>query len=147
VRKIIIVIMAVAVGGCGATKYVTQTQTSSTTVTSTTTHNVTHIRRISSIPPVTTTQTTTTTITTAPTPTASFSGNGGKNIGTFHVSSASTVHWTCDGQVFQILDVNDGFTINSQGSSGTSQLQPGTYHNVDVNAIGNWTMQIVPTGG
>jgi hypothetical protein len=70
----------------------------------------------------------------------SFSGNGGKNIGTINVASDSTIRWTDDGGLFQVLD----FGINSQGQSGTSALAAGTYRNVEVNALGNWTLKIVP---
>jgi hypothetical protein len=70
----------------------------------------------------------------------SFSGNGGENIGTVSLSADSTVHWTNDGDLFQTID----FGINSQGTSGTSALAAGTYRNVEVNALGNWTLRIVP---
>jgi len=76
----------------------------------------------------------------APSNVQSFSGNGGENIGTIKVSADSTVDWTDDGGLFQILD----FGINSQGVSGTSALSAGTYPNVEVNAMGNWTLKIVP---
>ena len=35
-------------------------------------------------------------------------------------------------------------TINSQGHSGTSVVEPGTYTGVSVNADGNWTIKILP---
>jgi hypothetical protein len=76
----------------------------------------------------------------APSPTKSFSGNGGENIGTINISLDSTVAWTDDGGLFQVLD----FGINSQGTSGTSALAAGTYRDVEVNALGNWTLKIVP---
>jgi hypothetical protein len=137
---------AAAIAGCGSTKYVTQTQTSSTTETETvtTTRNVVHVRRLSSIPPVTTTQTTTRTVITAPQPTSSFSGNGGENLGTLHIATDSTIHWTDDGGLFAFTDSGDGIFVNSQGSNGVSQVSAGTYHGVSVNAAGNWTIQIVP---
>ena len=70
----------------------------------------------------------------------SFSGNGAANIGTVNVPSASTIHWTNDGALFQVLD----FGINSQGHGGTSALAAGKYPNVEVNALGNWTLKIIP---
>jgi hypothetical protein len=70
----------------------------------------------------------------------SFSGNGAENIGTIKVSADSKVHWTNDGSLFQVLD----FGINSQGASGASVLSAGTYPHVEVNALGNWTLKIVP---
>jgi hypothetical protein len=137
---LLVAVTALSVVGCGSTKYVTTTKTE----TSTATQTVVRTRKISSLPPITTTDTSTATVTHLPASTNSFSGNGGENIGTFHVSTESTVRWTCSGEIFQILDFTESFEINSEGHSGTSQLAPGTYHNVQVNADGNWTMQIVP---
>jgi hypothetical protein len=69
-----------------------------------------------------------------------FTGNGAKNLGTITVRSDSTIHWTNDGALFSVIDLG----INSQAHSGTSALSAGTYRNVEVNALGNWTMKIVP---
>jgi hypothetical protein len=74
----------------------------------------------------------------------SFSGNGGKNLGTITVARDSVLKWTNDGDIFQMWDDDFGFNVNSQGHSGDTALSAGTYKNVTVNAIGNWTIQIVP---
>lgn len=143
---------AVVVGGCGSTKIVTHTvsTTDTTTTTTTDTQTQTIARTTVTQPARTVTQTVTHTqtnvITTLPHPTRSFSGNGGENIGTLHVPQNSTIKWTNDGSLFTVNIVNGGgvYSINSQGSSGTSVLPAGTYPNVGVNAIGNWTIQILP---
>jgi len=73
-----------------------------------------------------------------------FSGNGGKTLGTLRIGRASTLRWTNDGGVFTVQDQAFGLTVNSQGSSGTSQVSAGTYSGVSVNAVGNWTIRITP---
>ena len=73
-----------------------------------------------------------------------FSGNGGKTLGTLRIGRASTLRWTNDGGVFTVQDQAFGLTVNSQGSSGTSQVSAGTYSDVSVNAVGNWTIRITP---
>jgi hypothetical protein len=75
--------------------------------------------------------------------THSFSGNGRKNLGTVRVPEDLTLRWTCDGGVFQIV-ADGGLFVNSHRSSGKSAVAAGTYHNVVVNAIGNWTITIKP---
>jgi hypothetical protein len=74
----------------------------------------------------------------------SFSGNGGKSLGTITITEDSVLKWTNDDDIFQMWDDDFGFNVNSQGHSGDTALSPGTYKNVTVNAIGNWTIQIVP---
>ena len=78
--------------------------------------------------------------------TQSFSGNGGKNLGTITVSKPSTLKWTNDGDLFQLSDADLSILVNSQAHSGDTAVDPGTYHKVEVNAIGNWTIKIVPSG-
>jgi hypothetical protein len=76
--------------------------------------------------------------------TLSFSGNGSKNLGTIHVPTDSTLSWTCDGDLFILQDENYDIFVNSQGHSGTTVADAGTYKKVDINAIGNWTVKISP---
>lgn len=138
-------VAAVALTGCGAsTKTVTNYQSTTLTVTSTVPTPPTKT--------VTVTSTASQTAATAPATSSStsasgsgqsYSGNGGKNLGTITVANDSTVNWSNDGDLFQILD-GGAFVINSQAHSGTSALPAGTYHNVIVNAAGNWTMNITP---
>jgi hypothetical protein len=96
--------------------------------------------------PTATTSDTTSTQTSSAGPSGgqSFSGNGAKRLGTVTVNADSTVNWTNDGDIFQVFDNQSGFGINSQGHSGTSAVAAGTYTNVQVNAIGNWTLKISP---
>lgn len=73
----------------------------------------------------------------------SYSGNGGKSLGTIAVEKESTLEWTNDGSVFQIY-TSEGVPVNSQAHSGTTVLEAGTYKSFQVNAVGNWTIKIVP---
>lgn len=57
----------------------------------------------------------------------------------------STLTWTNDGDLFSVMsDLSGGkyLGISSQAHSGDSAVSAGTYNNVDVNAIGNWTIKI-----
>jgi hypothetical protein len=72
----------------------------------------------------------------------SFSGNGGKTVGNIEVPTDSTLHWTNDGGVFQIFANEYEVLVNSQGHSGSTFLAAGTYSKLQVNAVGNWTINI-----
>ena len=75
----------------------------------------------------------------------SFSGNGGETLPAFTVGHDSTLRWTNDGALFQILDISDdfpGINVNSQAHSGTTAVSAGPYSKIQVNAIGNWTITI-----
>jgi hypothetical protein len=76
--------------------------------------------------------------------TLTFSGNGGKSLGNITVPNDSTLVWTDDGDVFDLNDDSYGIYVNSQGRSGTTDVPAGTYNHVTVNAVGNWTIKIVP---
>jgi hypothetical protein len=142
-------IAMLAIAGCGSTKYVTTTQSITSTTTQTKTHTI-----VKHAPAQTVTVTATSTASAAPVAGPanssgngrSFSGNGGETLGTIHVSTDSTIHWTNDGGLFSATDSSYGLYVNSQGHSGTSALPAGTYTGVTVNAVGNWTLQIVPGG-
>jgi hypothetical protein len=73
----------------------------------------------------------------------SFNGNGGKNLGTITVEKESTLEWTNDGALFQII-TSEELPVNSQAHSGSTVLEPGTYQHFQINAIGNWTIKILP---
>jgi hypothetical protein len=60
------------------------------------------------------------------------------------VAQDSTLEWTNDGDIFQMWDDGGGITVNSQGNSGNTAVSAGTYSGVYVNALGNWTIKIVP---
>jgi hypothetical protein len=72
-----------------------------------------------------------------------FRGNGGKTLPSFTLRRESVLRWTNDGGIFQIF-TSDDVPVNSQGRSGTSILDAGTYRGVQVNALGNWTVSIRP---
>jgi hypothetical protein len=94
--------------------------------------------------------TTVTATTTAPAPasSSSFSGNGTKSLGTINLPTASTIEWTCSGcSTFGVSNsVNDSGTISigSSAPSGSSAVDAGIYHDVQVISDGNWTIKIVP---
>jgi hypothetical protein len=74
-----------------------------------------------------------------------FSGNGGKTLPPFRITTNSTMYWTNSGQIFQIFNAgasNSG-TINSAARRGTSFIPPGRYR-LQVNALGSWTITIRP---
>lgn len=73
----------------------------------------------------------------------SYSGNGGKILGTIKVARESDLEWTNDGSIFQIFS-SEGVPVNSQAHSGGTVLEPGSYGKFQVNAVGNWTIKIVP---
>ncbi len=95
---------------------------------------------------------TVTATTTAPAPTrvssSSFSGNGTKSLGTINVPTASTIEWTCSGcSAFGVSNNpsdSGAIIIDSNAASGSSAVDAGTYHDVQVIPDGNWTIKIVP---
>jgi hypothetical protein len=72
---------------------------------------------------------------------STFSGNGGKNLGTLRIARESVLTWTNTGAIFQIFS-DEGVPANSQAHRGTTVLDTGTYHYFQVNAIGDWTISI-----
>jgi hypothetical protein len=119
----------IALAGCStSTKTVTTTVTETQTRTETVTRTVT--KRIKAKPkPLR--------------PTAlTFNGNGGKTLPPVTVHHDSTLYWTNDGGIFQIF-TESGVPVNSQAGSGDTFLSAGTY-TMQVNAMGNWTIKIVP---
>lgn len=130
-------VLALLLAGCGTTKTITTTVATTTTQTETTTEfeteTLTHTHTVKAVPP-------------APPSSAvqSFSGNGGKVLGTINVRHDSTLLWTDDGDFFATNDDEDAIGVDSSGHSGSSFLAPGSYRNVSINAVGNWTMKIVP---
>lgn len=142
----------VALAGCGSTTYVTRTQTE--TQTETQTQTVVH--RAPAPPPRIVTRTVTR-VTTAPTPTPAaagrWSGNGEENVGTIHVASPSTLHWSCSGDcsIFSIdnsYNDDNQLTVNSANDehSGQTSVDPGTYTDVKVISTGTWVFTIQPNG-
>jgi len=79
----------------------------------------------------------------------SYSGNGTKNIGTITVSQPSVLHWTAP-EGFSITGEatpdEHPIAVASKASSGESVVEPGTYHDVSVIAVGEWSFTITPQG-
>jgi len=73
----------------------------------------------------------------------SFSGNGGKSFGTISIPTDSVLEWTNDGDVFQVFS-SDEVPVNSRGKRGDTVLFKGKYRKFQVNAVGNWTIEIRP---
>jgi heme-binding NEAT domain protein len=74
-----------------------------------------------------------------------FTGNGTETIGTVVVpAGGAIIKWTNNGAVFQIYDDTDVVEVNSQAHAGQSAINAGAYRGFEVNAIGSWTVDIVP---
>jgi hypothetical protein len=83
--------------------------------------------------------------------TLSFSGNGVKDIGKpspLRIPTDSTIQWTNTGAIFQIIpaSVKVQSPVNSKAHNGTAALKKGAYYGFLINAIGDWTVKIVPGG-
>ncbi|MDR9367238.1 MAG: hypothetical protein RI575_18025 [Balneolaceae bacterium] len=81
---------------------------------------------------------------------AKFSGNGGKNTRPFSPNGAWEIKWDAKGDLFQLyLYSEDGDLIgvpaNQQGAGTGTSYQPksGSYY-LQVNALGEWEIEIVP---
>lgn len=81
---------------------------------------------------------------------ATFSGSGGQNTRPFATTGPWEIQWDAKGDIFQIFLYTvdgemDGVPANQQGSGKGMSYQPkaGKYY-LQVNAIGNWRINIVP---
>ena len=78
----------------------------------------------------------------------SYSGDGTKNLGTLTISQPSTLHWHASEGFFGITGATSQYehsiAISSKASSGESAVEPGTYHEVNVLASGEWSITISP---
>ncbi len=121
--------------GCGETKTVTESQTIVSAETETTT-----VARETVTRDVTTTEP-------APEPKATdtFEGNGSQKLPPLEVKEPSTLKWTDDGGNFNLSTDDGSLDVSSEGESGESYVEPGTYK-IDVIANGNWTITIQPNG-
>ncbi len=76
-----------------------------------------------------------------------FSGNGGKSLGTLAFARDTTLKWTPDdGGFFSILSASE-VPVNSQGRAGTTVVSKGVLHKFEINAIGNWKIVLTPRCG
>jgi len=81
---------------------------------------------------------------------ATFSGSGGKNTRPFTTTGPWEIQWDAKGDIFQLFlytATGDmvGVPANQQGSGKGTSFQPkaGKYY-LQVNAIGKWSIKIVP---
>jgi hypothetical protein len=86
-----------------------------------------------------------------PAKTLTFSGTGVKDIGKpnpLRLPQNSTIEWTNDGAIFQIIpaSVHVQSPVNSKGHSGTATIRKGAYYGFLINAVGHWTVKIIPNG-
>lgn len=84
----------------------------------------------------------------APASTLKFKGTGPKELGVVRITRDSTIKWTNDGPLFQIIpaSVHVQSPVNSRDHSGEAKIRKGAYHGFLINAAGNWTVSIVPGG-
>jgi hypothetical protein len=73
-----------------------------------------------------------------------YRGNGGKTLPPIRVNVPSTLRWSAGGGIFQIFTGGNtnGGGVNSSASKGWTYVAPNRY-TLQINAIGNWTVQIV----
>jgi hypothetical protein len=82
-----------------------------------------------------------------------FSGSGGKNTRPFTVNNEWEIQWDAKGDIFQLFlyTANGEMTdlpANQQGSGkGSSYQAKGGQYYLQVNAIDNWAIKVVQTGG
>jgi hypothetical protein len=82
-----------------------------------------------------------------------FSGSGGKNTRPFTVKDGWEIQWDAKGDIFQLFLYTangdmEGVPANQQGSGkGSSYQAKGGSYYLQVNAIGNWAIKVVQTGG
>jgi hypothetical protein len=86
-----------------------------------------------------------------PAKTLTFTGSGVKDIGKpdpLRIPKDSTIQWTNTGAIFQIIpaSVKVQSPVNSKAHSGTATIKKGAYYVFLINAIGNWTVKIIPSG-
>lgn len=79
-----------------------------------------------------------------------YAGNGTKSLGTVTVSEPSVIHWHASGGFFAILGETrpseHSIAIASRAAGGESAVEPGTYHEVSVDAFGEWGFTITSQG-
>lgn len=75
-----------------------------------------------------------------------YAGMGVLELGTVRIPKDSTITWTNDGQLFQIIpaSVKVQSPVNSMAHSGTAQIKKGAYHGFLINAVGHWKVTITP---
>jgi hypothetical protein len=77
----------------------------------------------------------------------SYSGSGTKTLGTITVSRPSVIHWRASGGAFSLgnaIEDSQHIELFSKAASGESTIEPGTYHQVHVDALEAWSFTIDP---
>jgi hypothetical protein len=146
--------LALALAGCGggSSKHAaaTATSTTATTTTATTPAKTKKKGKAAAPAPKPGTSTSTTPkpppLSQTPATTLKYSGTGVKELGVVRIPKDSTIHWTNDGQLFQIIpaSIHVQSPVNSMAHSGEAPIGRGAYHGFLVNAVGHWTISIVP---
>jgi hypothetical protein len=76
-----------------------------------------------------------------------YTGNGSESLGTITVSQPSTVRWRASAGFLSMRNSPEdeqSLSVSSRSTSGSSPVEPGTYHEVRVNSPGEWTLTISP---
>lgn len=76
-----------------------------------------------------------------------FEGNGDLTLPPFKVRTDSTLKWTANGGLFAIYNeknLENSVPVSSQADSGKTFWEAGNYRGVQVNSLGDWTIDIVP---
>jgi hypothetical protein len=143
----LLTLLVAACGGGSSKKSTTATKTVTTTTTTPSGRKVVH----KTTKTVTTAKSSQPPLSQTPAKTLTFSGTGVKDIGKpnpLRIPTDSTIQWTNTGAIFQIIpaSVKVQSPVNSKAHSGTAQIKKGAYYGFLINAIGNWTVKIVPGG-
>jgi hypothetical protein len=141
--------LVLALSGCGGgSKHATASSTTATTTTATTTTTPARGKKSKAPKPTKSTSTTPKPppLSQTPATTLKYSGMGVKELGVVRIPRDATIHWANDGQLFQIIpaSVHVQSPVNSTAHSGEAQIKKGAYHGFLVNAVGHWTISIVP---
>lgn len=85
----------------------------------------------------------------APAAPQTFTGNGSENLGTINVPTDSTLTWsepagnqTGFTVTSDLTDSGNMINFDQRGTSGKDAVSAGTYHNVTVNADGDFTITV-----
>jgi hypothetical protein len=151
--------LALAAGGCGGGGKHSNTSTTASTNRTTATGATASTSTTGTTPkPARPTKTTPnnpkssqTPLADTPAKTLTFSGTGVKDIGKpdpLRLPANSTIEWTNDGTIFQIIpaSVHVQSPVNSRAHSGTASIRKGAYYGFLINAVGHWTVKIIPNG-
>jgi hypothetical protein len=150
-------VLTLAASGCGggskhsSTSTTATTETTATSPTATTPSTAKTPTTPKATPAPAKTKSNKTSLADTPAKTLTFSGTGVKDIGKpdpLRLPANSTIQWTNDGAIFQIIpaSVRVQSPVNSKAHSGTATIRKGAYYGFLINAVGHWTVKIIPNG-